>query len=128
MLIYCVGQLLGIALSLSISGAAFVNTAINGLQKILPNVPRQKLQAAISGTSGGFFETLDPATKAMTLDVIMGSLQKTWGDLDIFLFRKYKWANWIRFTLVYVAGAVGLVASLFLSVSHLLIHQWHMVC
>lgn len=115
MLIYCVGQLLGIALSLSISGAAFVNTAINGLQKILPNVPRQKLQAAISGTSGGFFETLDPATKAMmTLDVIMGSLQKTWGDLDIFLFRKYKWANWIRFTLVYVAGAVGLVASLFL--------------
>ena len=71
-----VGQLSGISLGLSISGAAFVNTALRGLQNLLPDVPRQQLQGAISGTSGGFFATLDPTTQAKALDIIMSSLRK----------------------------------------------------
>ena len=71
-----IGQLSGIALALSISGATFVNTALHSLQKLLPNVPRQQLQAAISGTSGDFFATLDPATTSAALEIIMSSLQK----------------------------------------------------
>ena len=71
-----IGQLSGIALGLSITGSVFVNTALSGLQKLLPYVPRQQLQAAISGTSGDYFTTLDPAIQAKALDIIMSSLQK----------------------------------------------------
>lgn len=70
------GQLSGIALALSISGATFVNTALNSLQRLLPSVPRQQLQAAISGTSGNFFATLDPEITSAALEIIMSSLQK----------------------------------------------------
>ncbi len=70
------GQLSGIALALSISGAIFVNTALESLQKLLPSVPRQQLQAAISGISGDFFATFDPTTTSAALEIIMRSLQK----------------------------------------------------
>lgn len=76
LLMISAGQLGGIALSLSISGAVFINTALHSLQKLLPSVPRQQLQAAISGTSGNFFATLDPKIKFAALDIIMSSLQK----------------------------------------------------
>lgn len=71
-----IGQLLGIILGLSISGATFVNTTIDALQPILPNVSRQQLQSAISGTSGNFFIYLDPKVQERCLTVIMTSLQK----------------------------------------------------
>lgn len=76
LLMICTGQLGGIALALSISGAVFVNTALNSLQKLLPSVPRQQLQSAISGTSGDYFATLDPEVESSALDILMGSLQK----------------------------------------------------
>ncbi|KAL9609777.1 MAG: hypothetical protein Q9167_005473 [Letrouitia subvulpina] len=90
------GQLGGIALGLSVSGAVFVNTALNGLQSVLPDVPRSQLQGAISGTSGNFLRTLDGRERAESLEVFMASLRKA-------------------FVLVYVAGAVSLVASALLS-------------
>lgn len=90
------GQLGGITLGLSISGAIFVNTALSGLQQVLPTVPRGQLERALSGTSGGFFDTIEQAQREQSLNVIMASLQKA-------------------FVLVYVAGAVSLVASVFLS-------------
>lgn len=90
------GQLGGIALGLSISGAVFVNTALNGLQRVLPDIPRKQLEGAISGTSGDFLKTLDGRERAESLEVVMGSLRKV-------------------FVLVYVAGAVSLGASVLLS-------------
>ncbi|KAI4170613.1 MAG: hypothetical protein LQ343_004845 [Gyalolechia ehrenbergii] len=90
------GQLGGIALGLSISGAVFVNRALSRLQAVLPNVPHEQLESAVSGTSGGFFASLDPVQREQGLAVIMASLQEA-------------------FILVYVAGAVSLVASVFLS-------------
>jgi hypothetical protein len=71
-----VGQLLGIALGLSISGATFVNVALAGLQKIIPDVPRMQLEGALSGTSGSFFSTLSPELQDQALAVIMDTLQK----------------------------------------------------
>ena len=71
------GQLLGILSGLSISGALFVNTTLAGLRPVLPDVPHEQLQSAISGTSSGFFETLGAAAQSEALEVIMASLQKT---------------------------------------------------
>jgi hypothetical protein len=71
-----VGQLLGIALGLSISGAVFVNIALAGLQDILPYVPRVQLEGALSGTSGSFFATLSPELQEQALTIIMETLQK----------------------------------------------------
>ncbi|KAL9045292.1 MAG: hypothetical protein Q9214_001642 [Letrouitia sp. 1 TL-2023] len=90
------GQLGGIALGLSISGAVFVNTALNGLQRVLPDVLRSQLEGAISGTSGDFLRTLDGRERVESLEVVMGSLRKA-------------------FVLVYVARAVSLGASALLS-------------
>ncbi|KAI9835615.1 MAG: hypothetical protein M1837_003704 [Sclerophora amabilis] len=89
-------QLLGIAMGLAISGAVFVNRALAGLVTLLPDVPREEIQGALSGTSGDFFKTLPADTQALALDILMHSLQKV-------------------FILVYVAAAVGLLASGFLS-------------
>ncbi|KAF4635034.1 hypothetical protein G7Y89_g3062 [Cudoniella acicularis] len=83
-------QLLGLAISLSIAGAIFVNTSLQGLENILPNVPVTQLQLAISGASGNFFATLDPTLQRPCLEVIVSSLQKV-------------------YILIYVAAAVGLL-------------------
>ncbi|KAL8951311.1 MAG: hypothetical protein Q9222_002710 [Ikaeria aurantiellina] len=91
-------QLLGLVLSLSISGAVFVNRSLDRLQALFPNLPRTNLQNAISGVSGDFISSLPQQLQSQCLEIIMSSLQTV-------------------FVLVYVAGAVSLVTAVFLSVS-----------
>lgn len=91
-----VGQLLGISLSLSISGATFVNITVKNLGELLPGVPRARLESAISGTADGYINSLDPETRSAALNILMNSIQNS-------------------FIMVYVAGAIALIASLFLS-------------
>lgn len=83
----------GIALGLSLSGAVFINTAVQGLMTALPDVPREQLQLAVAGTSGSFFESLGEEQQEAALEVIVGALSKT-------------------FIFVYVGAAVTLVCSL----------------
>lgn len=83
----------GIALGLSLSGAVFINTAVQGLMEALPDVPRERLQLAVAGTSGTFFESLGEEQQEAALEVIVGALSKT-------------------FIFVYVGAAVTLVCSL----------------
>lgn len=71
-----IAQLLGIALGLSISGAIFVNLALKGLQVVLPDVSRTQLQSAITGTSGGFFNSLPEDTQLQALNVLVNALKK----------------------------------------------------
>ncbi|KAF7889886.1 uncharacterized protein EAF02_002301 [Botrytis sinoallii] len=89
-------QLLGLAISLSIAGAIFVNSSLHGLENVLPTTPVKEIQLAISGASGTFFETLKPAAQEACLEVIISSLRKV-------------------YILVYIAAAIGFVTSLFLS-------------
>ncbi|KAK8126549.1 uncharacterized protein PG998_002308 [Apiospora kogelbergensis] len=86
-------QLGGIGIGLSIAGAVFVNTSLNGLSQLLPQLSRVDLQLLIAGTSNKFFETLTPEQRSDTIDIIVSGLSRT-------------------FILVYVAGAFSLVASL----------------
>jgi MFS family permease len=89
------GQLLGAVLSLTIGGTVLINNATSGLQALLPDTPVEVIKNAIGGTAGTFFATLDPATRAAALDVIVQSIDKV-------------------YILTITAGAVGFVASVLL--------------
>lgn len=53
-------QMGGLALSLGISTCIFLNRTTDQLAVILPNVPRDAVQAAINGARNGIFQTLQP--------------------------------------------------------------------
>ncbi|KAH8721373.1 hypothetical protein HC256_001731 [Beauveria bassiana] len=88
-------QLLGITSGLSFSGAVFTNTALENLRRLLPDVPAEQLQRALSGAAGDFFQKLDEETRKAVLRTIMSSINKS-------------------FILCITAGAVSLVAAVFL--------------
>lgn len=88
----CSAQLAGIAFGLAIGGAIFLNTAIDGLSGILPDVARSELQLAISGTSGTFFQSLPDDLRLRSTEVIVGALREV-------------------FVPVYVGAAVSLLVS-----------------
>jgi MFS family permease len=89
------GQLTGAVVSLTIGGTVLINNAASGLSALLPDVPEATIKNAIAGTAGNFFGTLDPATRAAALDVIVNAIDKV-------------------YILTITAGAVGFVASLLL--------------
>jgi hypothetical protein len=66
-----------VSLGLSICGAVFINTALKALEETLVGYPRSELQAALTGLSGDFLSTLEPAQKTAALDIIVSSLAKT---------------------------------------------------
>ncbi|MCJ1367960.1 hypothetical protein MMC16_007098 [Acarospora aff. strigata] len=91
-----IAQLGGIGFSLAICGAVFLNDAQRTISAILPGVPVAQIRQAILGTSSAFLDTLPAASRALTLDALVMSLRKV-------------------FIPVYVATAIGFLASLFLS-------------
>jgi hypothetical protein len=93
-------QLSGIALGLAISGAVFVNDAIANLTAVLPNVSREQLQMAISGTSGEYLSSLSEELRSAATDAIVEALRKV-------------------FIPVYVAAAFSLVLSVMFTVCFL---------
>lgn len=88
-------QLLGLTLGLSIAGAVYVNKALEGLKHVLPDETQSQLLGAITGTSGGGFKSLPQVDQIAAADTLTHALRKV-------------------FVPVYVAAAVGLVASVFL--------------
>ena len=90
-------QLSGIALGLAISGAVFVNDAIANLTAVLPNVSREQLQMAISGTSGEYLSSLSEELRSAATNAIVEALRKV-------------------FIPVYVAAAFSLVLSVMFTV------------
>ena len=86
-------QLGGIALGLTMSGALFVNTAMDGLSTVLPDASDAELQAALSGTSGEYFQSLGESAREAAVSVIVESMSKV-------------------YILLYVAAAFCLVLSI----------------
>ena len=93
-------QNLGIALALAISGSVFQNKAVDGLRSALPAVPIATLRNSVSGANSNLFQTLAPDVGARVLAVIVNALSYT-------------------YVLVITAGALSIIGSLFMSVSHL---------
>lgn len=78
-------QLLGITTGLSFSGAVFTNTALGNLRPLLPDVPNDQLQYALSGAAGDFFESLSEETREAVLRVIMLSINKAYVSLTLLI-------------------------------------------
>ncbi|KAL8715495.1 MAG: hypothetical protein Q9220_000830 [cf. Caloplaca sp. 1 TL-2023] len=86
------GQIGGVTISLAIANSVFLNKSSNGISAILPNVPKEQVQAAISGAGSMFLDALDDATKQKVLEAIVNAMKNVY-ILDI------------------VAGALALVLS-----------------
>lgn len=71
-------QLLGITIGLSVGGAVFTNTALRKLRPLLPDVPDDQLQDALSGAAGSFFKHLSEETRQAVLHVIMLSINRAY--------------------------------------------------
>ncbi|ROW17640.1 hypothetical protein VPNG_00856 [Cytospora leucostoma] len=85
-------QLGGVGLALSIAGSVFINQAVDGLAKLLPDTSRGDLQLIISGTSSSYLDSLPTGQRAAAIDAIVGAMSHT-------------------FILIYVGGAVCLICS-----------------
>ena len=71
-------QLLGITAGLSFSGAVFTNTALNNLRPLLPDVPHDQIQAALSGAAGDFFQNLSEGKREAVLRTIMAAISNSY--------------------------------------------------
>ncbi|KAJ5980927.1 hypothetical protein N7481_008225 [Penicillium waksmanii] len=88
-------QNLGITLALAISGAVFENQALDGLQTLIPQYPRETLRGAILGPSSGLLKQLPETVRKEALHLIVKSMSHT-------------------YYLVVVAGCLAAVGSLFM--------------
>ncbi|KAJ5586729.1 uncharacterized protein N7459_002494 [Penicillium hispanicum] len=88
-------QNLGIVLALAISGAVFQNKALDELQKILPQVSRNALRGAISGTNSGLLMQLPVETREKVLHAVVDAMSRT-------------------YYLVVAAGALAVIGSVFM--------------
>lgn len=71
-------QLGSIAIFLATANSIFLNRAADGIGKVLPNVPRSVVQAAISGVGAEIFDDLPEDKKARVLGMIMRAIQDVW--------------------------------------------------
>lgn len=90
--------MLGIIVALSVSGSVFQNMALRYLASALPEASISDLGQLVTGTSGAFYKSLGPDEKYLVVQQVTAA---------------------IRNSFYYLCGvtAVGLITSLFLSVS-----------
>lgn len=87
------GQITGLTIAIAIANSVFLNGAQDNIAKILPDIPRQQVQAAIAGTGSKFVQSLPAEMRDQVLNAIVEAMSKT-------------------YILVITAGAVAVIASL----------------
>ncbi|PON24158.1 major facilitator superfamily transporter [Trichoderma gamsii] len=94
--IMTVAQVLGIIVSLSVSGSVFQNMVLTYLAAALPDAKRDEISQLVTGTSGNFYQSLNTAQKFLVVKQVTVA---------------------IRDSFYYLVGitAIGFVTSLFLS-------------
>lgn len=93
-----IAQVLGIILSLSVSGSIFQNKAVQNIASTLPGISQDELGQLITGASGHFYMSLSESDQKLVIHQIMSA---------------------IRDSFYYLIGttALGLITSLLLTVS-----------
>jgi hypothetical protein len=105
-------QIAGITLSLSISSSAFLNTTTKKIAEILPMMPKQAVQQAVTGTGGAFLATLQDSQRNLVLNAICRTIGNIYGTviaaagLAILLSPFLKWESISR-----KGGGNGLVEN-----------------
>lgn len=87
------GQVGGVTISLAIANSVFLNKSTQGILAVLPNIPKEQVQAAISGAGSEFLTHLDEGIQQRVLVAIVDAMKNVY-ILDI------------------VAGALALVLCL----------------
>ncbi|KAI9155744.1 putative HC-toxin efflux carrier TOXA [Paramyrothecium foliicola] len=101
------GQLSGLAFSLSMTGAVFINISASNLREVFPELDEHTLVSIVSGTSGAFLESVSESESTRALNAILDAMHNP-------------------FIHIYVAAAVAFILSLFLKASTLVI--WKRSC
>lgn len=89
------GQIAGIAIMLSVANTVFLNSATNGIIRLLPDTPVPQVQAAIAGVGSELFRNLSDTLRRGVLEVIVHSINDA-------------------YILIMVAGASTVVLSVFM--------------
>ena len=71
-------QVAGVTIALAIANSVFLNKSQTALAKILPNVPQEQIQGAISGSNSALFKSLSPELEREVLNAIVTSMSKTY--------------------------------------------------
>ncbi|KAK4247471.1 major facilitator superfamily domain-containing protein [Corynascus novoguineensis] len=90
-------QVLGIILTLSVSGSIFTNRAISRITSALPQITESEATALITGASGAFYDRLSEEGRAEVVSQIMSAISEA-------------------FYYLVTITTIGFIASLFLSV------------
>lgn len=93
-----VGQVLGIILSLAVSGSIFTNRAIEKITIALPGIPAEEITQLITGASGHFYKSLSADDRAVVVTQITSAISEA-------------------FYYLVCITALGFITSLLLSVS-----------
>ena len=90
-------QVLGIILTLSVSGSVFTNRAVEKIATALPSIPADEVAALITGASGHLYKSLSEGDRALVVVQITDAISEA-------------------FYYLVCITALGFISSLFLSV------------
>ncbi|KAL8927227.1 MAG: hypothetical protein Q9208_002403 [Pyrenodesmia sp. 3 TL-2023] len=72
------GQIGGVTISLAIANSVFLNKSSSGIQAVLPDLPKDQVQAAISGAGSAFLAALDDGMKRLVLEAIVNAMKNVY--------------------------------------------------
>ncbi|MCJ1376741.1 hypothetical protein MMC20_007986 [Loxospora ochrophaea] len=72
------GQLSGETATLALASAVFISRTLSAVSTLLPDSPSSEIQAAVSGFSGTFFESLPSGVREEVLDTVVHELRKVY--------------------------------------------------
>ena len=71
-------QFLGITISVAIANSLFLNSSQKDIQRILPGIAADEIQAAMQGARSKFLETLSEDVRGKVLNAIVDAISKTY--------------------------------------------------
>lgn len=102
-------QVLGGAVSLSVTGAIFGNLAVQKISAALPNIPREVIVHMTTGTSNPQFRSLSDSLKEKVIEQVTDTIRYT-------------------FAFLVASAALGFILSIFLSVSGASFRKSAVIC
>jgi len=88
-------QLAASGIALAVANSIFLNTAMNSIAAVLPNISRTDVQGIVLRTSVAILDSLDPGVRRQIVEIIVSSLNNA-------------------YIITIMSGAISLVLSLFL--------------
>ncbi|KAL9008344.1 MAG: hypothetical protein Q9173_006520 [Seirophora scorigena] len=72
------GQIGGITISLAVANSVFLNKSTSGIRAVLPDIPEEQVQAAISGAGSAFLSALDELARRRVLVAIVDAMKNVY--------------------------------------------------